>query len=139
MSFEVSKLERKAIYADLKTDYLYIAIPFMILIGVKLYLGTWQEIVLSPDWSLASCLVFGQITSKVSKAVAGSTIKTSHQHFGLYTAKRFFFVVVAVIFYCGMLAKPSLSLGYTQIVLFVAASYFHFSDGYATSLLQKKV
>ncbi|WCN15335.1 hypothetical protein GV054_21150 [Marinomonas mediterranea] len=139
MNFSVSKLERKAIYADLKTDYLYVAIPFMILIGIKLYLGTWQEIVLSPDWSLASCLVFGQITSKVSKAVAGSTIKTSSQHFGLYTAKRFFFVVVSIIFYCGMLAKPSLTLGYAQIMLFITASYFHFSDGYTTSLLQKNV
>lgn len=137
MSYEPTKLERKAIYADLKSEFIYMAIPFMLLIGVRLYIGRWQDIILSPDWSLASCLIFGQITSKVSKAVANSSVKTSQQYFGLYTAKRFLFVVIAVAFYFGMLAKPTMGLGYTQIILFFIASYFHFSDGFTTSLLQK--
>ncbi|MGP9635456.1 hypothetical protein ACT3R7_20665 [Halomonas sp. AOP43-A1-21] len=139
MSYEPTKLEIKSIYADLKTEFIYIAIPFMLLIGVRLYIGTWKDIVLSPDWSLASCLIFGQITSKVSKAVAStsSSIKTSQQYFGLYTAKRFLFVVIAVAFYFGMLAKPTMGLGCAQIILFFIASYFHFSDGFTTSLLQR--
>ncbi|RUR46803.1 hypothetical protein [Vreelandella populi] len=139
MSCEPTKFERGAIYADLKTEYIYIAIPFMLLISVRLYTGVWQDVVLSPDWSLASCLMFGQITSKVSKVIASSSVKTSQQHFGLYTAKRFFFVIIAVSFYFGMLAKPTIGLGYAQIILFFISSYFHFSDGFATCLLQKGV
>jgi hypothetical protein len=137
MNSELSKAERDAIYADLKSEYLYIAIPFIMLISVKLYIGSWQEVILSSDWALASCLIFGQITSKVSKAVAGSSVKTSQQHFGWYTAKRFLLVVIALTIYFGMLAKPGELLGYSQVLIFFVASYFHFTDGYTTSLLQK--
>lgn len=137
MNLSLSKHERKAIFADLKSEYLFIAIPFMLLIGVKLYIGTWQEIILSPDWSLASCLIFGQITSKVSKAVASTSAKTSEQHYGWYSAKRFLFVVIAIALYFGMLSKPSMTLGYIQIFIFILASVLHFADGYTTRILQK--
>ncbi|NRA56050.1 MAG: hypothetical protein HRU23_18075 [Gammaproteobacteria bacterium] len=137
MSLKLSKRERKAIFADLKAEYLFIVIPFMLLIAVKLYIANWQEIILSPEWSLASCLIFGQITSKVSKAVASCKAKTSEQHFGWYTAKRFLLVVISITVYFGMLTEPSVGLGYVQIFVFLLASFFHFSDGYTTKLLQR--
>ena len=65
--------QRKATFAELKAEYLFIVIPFLLLISVKLYIATWEEIILAPEWSLAACLIFGQITSKVSKAVASSS------------------------------------------------------------------
>ncbi|MEQ3515646.1 hypothetical protein ABMY35_20200 [Pseudoalteromonas sp. BZB3] len=136
MNLVLSKRQRKAIYADLKTEFLYIAIPFCLLIGVKIYMGSWREIFMTADWALASCIIFGQITSKVSKAVANSKLVTSQEHFGLYTAKRFFLVIAASAVYFGMLVLPSIQLGIFQICLFLVASYFHFSDGYATAMLQ---
>lgn len=139
MNSALSKNQRKAIYADLKTEFLYIAIPFCLLIGVKSYMGDWRDIFMVADWALASCIIFGQITSKVSKAVANSKLTTSQEHFGLYTAKRFFLVVLAAAVYFGMLAFPSMELGIFQIVLFFVASYFHFSDGFATAIMQKSV
>jgi len=139
MNSALSKNQRKAIYADLKTEFLYIAIPFCLLIGVKSYMGDWRDIFIVADWALASCIIFGQITSKVSKAVANSKLTTSQEHFGLYTAKRFFLVVLAAAVYFGMLALPSMELGIFQIVLFFVASYFHFSDGFATAIMQKSV
>ena len=139
MSSTLSSKERKATFADLKAEYLFIAIPFFLLISVKLYIATWQEIILSPEWSLAACLIFGQITSKVSKAVASAKAKTSEQYFGWYTAKRFLLVVISVAVYFGMLAKPTMFLGYTQIFIFILASSFHFKDGFTTKLLQKSV
>jgi len=137
MNSTLSSKDRKAIFANLKTEYIYYVIPFFLLICVRTYLGEWETIVLSADWSLASCIMFGQITTKVSKAVASTKAKTSQEHFGLYTAKRFFLVVASVAFYFGMLTQPSMLLGYFQIALFVIASILHFTDGYTTSLLQK--
>ena len=129
--------ERKAVAADLKAEYLYVLIPFVLLIGVKLYFATWEDIFLSADWSLISCIVFGQVAFKMSKAVAKTKHKTTDQMFGYYAAKRFFFVVISAAFYFAMLSKPTLLLGFAQIVLFAIATWFHFSDGVAVHLLQK--
>ena len=114
--------QRKATFAELKAEYLFIAIPFLLLISVKLYIATWQEIILAPEWALAS-----------SKA------QTSEQHFGWYTAKRFLLVVASITAYFGMLAKPTIALGFIQIFMFFLASVFHFKDGFTTKLLQKNV
>ncbi|EDT8170335.1 hypothetical protein CQL41_004510, partial [Salmonella enterica subsp. enterica serovar Oranienburg] len=57
--------------------------------------------------------------------------------FGWYTAKCFLLVVISIAAYFGMLAKPTMSLGYIQIIIFITASYFHFKDGFTTKLLQK--
>jgi hypothetical protein len=133
---ELSAQQKKATFAELKAEYLFVVIPFLLLIAVKLYIATWQEIILAPEWSLAACLIFGQITSKVSKAVASSKAKTSEQQFGWYTAKRFLMVVFAITAYFGMLAKPTIELGYIQIFMFLLASYFHFKDGFTTKMLQ---
>ena len=136
MSSKLSLRERKAAFAELKAEYLFIVIPFLLLIAVKLYIATWQDIIMSPEWSLAACLIFGQITSKVSKAVASAKAKTSEQYFGWYTAKRFLWVVISASSYFGMLAKPVMSLGVAQVCIFFIASYFHFKDGFAARLIE---
>lgn len=137
MKLMLNVKERKSTYAELKTEYLYVLIPFMLLIAVKLYISSWQGIIMSPDWSLASCLIFGQITSKVSKAIARTKCNTSEEYFGWYTAKRFLLVLVSAAFYFGMLSKPTFELGVCQLFIFILASYFHFKDGFTTKLLQQ--
>lgn len=137
MRSEFSAKERKAVFADLKAEYIYVLIPFVLLVGVRLYAGTWQEIVLSPDWSLISCVVFGQLAFKMSKAVAKSRLKTNEQQFGYYSAKRFFWIVVSAALYFGMIAKPSLLLGFFQFGLFFIAAFMHFSDGFAAYAMQR--
>lgn len=132
-----SKIERSAIFSELKTDYLYVLIPFFLLVCVKLYIGSWREVVLSADWSLASCMIFGQITSKLSRAIAKTSLNKNYSQFGWYTAKRFAFVIISAAFYFGMLVKPSIGLGFAQIVVFFIASFFHFSDGYAALLMDR--
>lgn len=137
MNYDISEKEKDAIYAELKSEYIYIVLPFILLVGIKLYSSTWHEIFLAPDWSLASCIIFGQITARVSKAVANTKLKTSEAHFGLYTAKRFVLVVLALVCYIFMMIKPSLELGIIQTLIFLLASRFHFSDGFTTKLLQQ--
>lgn len=137
MSLNLNSQERKAAFADLKTEYLFVVIPFILLVSVKLYIASWQEIILSPDWSLASCIIFGQITAKLSKAVARAKVRANEQHFGWYTAKRFLLVIVSITLYFGMLVKPNLNLGYAQIFVFSLASYFHFKDGFTAKIFDK--
>jgi len=135
----LSAQQRKETFAELKAEYLFIFTPFLLLISVKLYIATWQEIILAPEWALAACLIFGQITSKISKAVASTKIKASEQYFGWYTAKRFLLVVISISVYFGMLSKPTMALGFMQIFMFFLASVFHFKDGFTTKLLQKNL
>lgn len=135
MNSQLTKKERKAINADLKAAYMYIAIPFLLLIGVKGYEGNWYDILIAPDWSLASCLIFGQLSAKISKTVAMSTAQTNEYQFGWYTSKRFLLVVIALMFYTGMLSQPTIYLGVAQIMLFLLASGLHFKDGITNHLL----
>lgn len=139
MSLAVTKTEKAAMFAELKTDYLYIALPFFFLVLIKLYIGTWRDIFLSTDWSLAACLVFGQSASKVSKSVVAARMTIVEQQFSWYVAKRFFLVIASLLVYFGMTAKPSIGLGVFQIFIFILASFFHFKDGFASLLLLKQV
>lgn len=138
MNPDLSSRDRKAILAELMSEYLFIVIPFTMLVLIKLYAYTWQEIVLSADWSLGSCIIFGQVAVKMTR----SAIKhrsTDDRFLGWYASKRFFFVAVSLLFYFGMIAQPTLKLGFAQFILFALASYFHFKDGVAARVLEKRI
>jgi phosphatidylglycerophosphate synthase len=129
--------ERKSMLAELSSEYVFIVTPFVFLVAIKLYAYSWPEIVLAPDWSLVSCIIFGQISVRMSR----SAIKYQHadsRQFGLYSAKRFFLVAVSLLFYFGMVAQPTLYLGWCQIGLFALASFFHFKDGLTARILEEK-
>ncbi|MCW2290441.1 hypothetical protein M2262_000491 [Pseudomonas sp. BIGb0408] len=126
---------RRALLADLTADYLYISLPFMLLVGIKFYLASWQEIFLSSDWALGACIVFGQVTYKISKSVAKA--RANAQHYGLFTAHRFSLVVISAVIYCGMIIKPTMSLGAIQVIWFFVASFYHFRDGITAHLIDK--
>jgi len=138
MSSAVSEGDKSAMFAELKIDYLYIAMPFFLLIAIRLYLGDWRDVILSTDWSLASCVIFGQSASKLSRAAIAAKHKVVEQHFGWYTAKRFLLIVGSLAVYFGMIAKPTLGLGFFQIFVFVLASFFHFKDGFAALIMLRK-
>jgi hypothetical protein len=135
MNPDLSSRDRKAILAELMSEYLFIVIPFTMLVLIKLYAYTWQEIVLSADWSLGSCIIFGQVAVKMTR----SAIKhrsTDDRFLAWYASKRFFMVAVSLLFYFGMIALPTLMLGFAQFIVFGLASYFHFKDGVAARVLE---
>ena len=130
-----SSKERSTMWAELFSEYIFIVTPFVFLVAIKLYAYSWRDILLAPDWSLVSCIVFGQIAVKMSR----SAIKyrnANESQFGLYSAIRFFFVAVSLLIYFGMVAQPGLYLGCGQLVLFLMASFFHFKDGLAARILE---
>ena len=135
MNPDLSSRDRKAILAELMSEYLFIVIPFTMLVLIKLYAYTWQEIVLSADWSLGSCIIFGQVAVRMTR----SAIKhrsTDDRFLGWYASKRFFMVAVSLLFYFG---QPTLKLGLAQFILFGLASYFHFKDGVAARVLEVRI
>lgn len=126
----------KEIIAELKTEYLYIAIPFIILVIIKLHKGSWQDIFLSGDWALASCIIFGQTATRLSKAIAKQKAKLNNSEYGWYTAKRIFLVVISVVVYSLMTLDPKPWVAVFQLILFAIATYFHFKDGIAARLIE---
>lgn len=137
MKQDPSIKERNAMLADLFSEYVFIITPFVFLVAIKLYAYTWQEILMAPDWSLVSCIIFGQISVRMSR----SAIKhpnTDDRQFGYYSAKRFFLVAMSLLVYFGMVAQPTLSLGISQLGLFALASIFHFKDGIASRVLESR-
>jgi accessory gene regulator protein AgrB len=139
MNSHPNQLETKEIYADLKSEYIFIFIPFILLILVKLYFGSARDIILASDWSLASCIILGQNAAKISRAVANSKVRSNQSNFGLYMAKSFLCVVISLFFYFAMIYKPSMTIGYIQLFIFMLASYLHFRDGFAYNLLLRSI
>lgn len=137
MGSKINDPEKKQFFADLKAELVYIVLPLVVLILVKLTFGDWTNIVLAPDWSLASCVVFGQVTFKISKAVAQGRGSSNPQLYGLYTAKRFFCIVLSLSLYFIMLIKPSFLWGVLQMLLFFYAVFVHFSDGVGVALMHR--
>jgi hypothetical protein len=130
-----SSKERSTMWAELFSEYIFIVTPFVFLVAIKLYAYSWKEILLAPDWSLVSCIIFGQIAVRMSRSAIKYRIADDTQ-FGLYSAKRFFLVAMSLLFYFGMVAQPTLYLGWSQLVLFMTASYFHFKDGLTARILE---
>ena len=129
--------EQKAIMAELYSEYLFIVTPFFFLVAIKLYAYSWRDIFLAADWSLVSCIIFGQIAVRTSRAAIKNR-SVDDRHFSWYSSKRFFLVAMSLLFYFGMIAKPTLCLGLAQLGLFALASFFHFKDGIAAKAIEHR-
>ena len=123
---------------ELGAEYLYMLIPFGMLIAVKgIRSGDWQGVLLAPDWALVASIILGQITARVGSKVASSKTKANESGVSWYSAKRFGLVVICTTVYCFMLIEPTVQLGVAQIVLFAVASWFHFKDGVMVKVVLK--
>ncbi|HCR1887728.1 TPA: hypothetical protein ONC26_004154 [Enterobacter roggenkampii] len=96
--YQLSTLQKKGYVSDLKAEYLYICVPFLILILVKIYFGPIRDIIYSSDWSLAASIILGQNAAKISRSISQIKQKINDGNFSWYSAKRFIFVIVALFF-----------------------------------------
>lgn len=136
MSYHPHKKERKAIFAELSSEYIFIITPFIFLIAIKTYNSEYEKILTAPDWSLVSCIIFGQSAVRLQRS-AVKYRDTDDRQLGWYSSKRFFLASIPMLFYFGMTSEtPSTYLGLGQIALFAIASAFHFKDGIASRLLE---
>ncbi|EOG5395481.1 hypothetical protein ABKW18_16515 [Enterobacter ludwigii] len=121
---------------SLMASYLFILLPFSILILVKSIDLKWFDIILASDWSIASFIIFGQSLTSLSSALVASPNNKKKEGWEWYVAKLFITgIAPSMVLYIYMLKQPSVFLGILQILMFVYASYRYFIDGLACKKL----
>lgn len=115
---------------SLMAAYLFVLLPFTILIFVKLLDGKWLDVILASDWSIASFIIFGQSLTSLSSALVSSSKIKKKYGWELHIAKLFITgIAPSLVLYIYMLNKPTILLGALQIFMFIYASYRFFVDG----------
>lgn len=121
---------------SLMASYLFILLPFSILILVKSIDLKWFDIILASDWSIASFIIFGQSLTSLSSALVASPNNKKKEGWEWYVAKLFITgIAPSMVLYIYMLKQPSVFLGILQLLMFVYASYRYFIDGLACKKL----
>ena len=121
---------------SLMASYLFILLPFSILILVKSIDLKWLDIILASDWSIASFIIFGQSLTSLSSALVASPNNKKKEGWEWYVAKLFITgIAPSMVLYIYMLKQPSVFLGILQLLMFVYASYRYFIDGLACKKL----
>ncbi|RUO38883.1 hypothetical protein CWE15_10275 [Aliidiomarina taiwanensis] len=123
----------------LKTGYVFVLLPLTLLVLVKTFVNeSLSQLILAPDWSLASTLVLGQLAARMSNTTSKAQVKVNHDYAEYHVAKRIFGVVISSSIYLIMLIKPSYWLGGLQLFVFVYASIVYFSDSRAIKMLDAR-
>lgn len=118
------------------TSYVFILLPFTILLMVKGFTNSWGDLLLASDWSIASAMIYSSSIITVFSAT-NKTKKTINNTFLLFfIASTMFMAIVSSTIYIFVLLEPSAKLGVAQIVLFILASHSHFKYGRVAYRLQ---
>ncbi len=89
------------------SDILFVMLPFVLVLSIKLFQETVLAVLASPEWSLASAVLAGLAVVKLMLGLV------SHQKMGRYR-ERLVFMVAATTF---LLLAPSLLLAGTAYVM----------------------
>lgn len=118
-------------------DYIFVILPFVIILIVRSAQGVSGSFYMLPDWGIAATIVYGQLIVKLAAALAKTNKpkKTSAVNFYL-TVLISFGLVVNVVINILMIVIPNEVLGITQIVLFCFATICHFVIGLAVSHIE---
>ena len=118
-------------------DYIFVILPFVIILIVRSAQGANDSFYMLPDWGIAATIVYGQLIVKLATALAktNKSKKTSAVNFYL-TVLIAFGLVVNVVINILMLVIPNEVLGKTQIILFGLATTCHFVIGSAVNYIE---
>lgn len=118
-------------------DYIFVILPFIIILIVRSAQGANDSFYMLPDWGIAATIVYGQLIVKLATALAKTNKpkKTSAVSFYL-TVLIAFGLVVNVVINILMLVIPNEVLGKTQIILFGLATACHFVIGSAVNYIE---
>lgn len=123
-------------YFILLSEYLFILVPFVVIIIVKIYNNSLQTLFEAPDWSFAASILWGQT---IVKLVAGGSAGT--------VIWQRVTLLIAAIFVLGLIPSlvtltiiliadnPPVFHVYLQIGLFVISSVTYFLAGSAGQVL----
>ncbi len=122
----------------LMASYLFVLLPFIILVIVKLAEDKSSELLLLSDWSIASSIIYGQLIVKLTTAL--SATNKSKKMPGItfnITLLVCLGLAINIVVYVLMLVMPSQNIGIIQLALFTIASIFHFIYGSAVYYINK--
>jgi hypothetical protein len=135
----MTEISRKEVMASLKAGYIFILLPFVVLTLIKiLHHGSWEGVLLSADWALASCIIFGQNAASLTKAALGRRGNVHANSFIYIFSRRLLGVAISLVIYILMLLEPNLWIGSIQLILFSWASVKYFTDGMASAMLKEE-
>ncbi|OBU45726.1 hypothetical protein AYY26_15290 [Photobacterium phosphoreum] len=117
-------------------SYIFIVIPFFVMITVRLLIGDWQNIIMTSDWSIASAMIYSTCMFNVWNSTKGLTINDLSLKW--FMVKALTLVSINIAIYCVMLLKPSFTAGIIQILIFFFATVAHFKYGRAVYRLSNK-
>lgn len=123
----------------LMASYLFVLLPFAIIVIVKFAQNQTSELLLLSDWSIASSIIYGQLIVKLTTALAATS--KSKKMAGItfnITLLVCLGLAINIVVYVLMLVMPSQNIGIIQLILFAVASVFHFIYGSAAYHINKE-
>ena len=139
MTSSMTDVKKNEVLASLKAGYVFILLPFVVLILIKvLHQGSWESVILTADWSLAACIIFGQNAANLTKAALSRKAEVQANSFIYYFSRRLLGVTVSLVLYILMLLEPDLWIGCIQLLVFIWASVKYFTDGMVTAMLKNE-
>ena len=124
---------------SLMADYIFVLLPFIILVIVKFAQDKSSELILLSDWSIASSIIYGQLIVKLSTALASTT--KSKKMPGItfnITILVCLGLAINIVIYVLMLTMPSYRIGIIQLALFFMATLCHFIYGSAVKHINRQ-
>ncbi|PKH04761.1 hypothetical protein CXF93_21335 [Moritella sp. Urea-trap-13] len=118
------------------TSYVFIAIPFLVMITIRLLTGDWRNIVMASDWSIASAMIYSSCMFNVWNSTRGVNINDTSLKW--FMSKSLALVCINIAVYSVILLRPSLTAGFIQIVIFLIATISHFKYGRAAYRLNNR-
>ncbi|MEZ8472175.1 hypothetical protein AB6D20_010060 [Vibrio splendidus] len=121
-------------------SYLFILIPFIMLCIIKGQTGSWESILLSTDWSVASFIMFAQKFGEMITALVKVKGKVDGDVLTTYIIKVLFLgIIPSVYVYFIMNTDPNLYVAALQIILFFYASWRFFVDSMKVKMLNQGI
>ncbi|MBB4634854.1 hypothetical protein [Longimicrobium terrae] len=118
---------------SLSTEYLFVLMPFIVILGFHLRKGTGLGPVLSvADWSFASAVLFGQTVTKLIAGFSATRRRNSPEKATLITALVLVMGLVPsllILYQVLDSTKPGFALIITQLFYFALASLTFFVLG----------
>ncbi|KJF98825.1 hypothetical protein UB34_06140 [Photobacterium leiognathi] len=101
-------------------NYIFILIPFLVLIITKLVMSKFEEVLTSTDWSMASFMIIAQ---SLGTLIIGTHKKGININ-GLliFIGITIMLLIVCLGVYAYVLTRSDVISGYIQIVLFIISS-----------------
>ncbi|MFT5298829.1 MAG: hypothetical protein ACI9YH_004881 [Colwellia sp.] len=111
-------------YSSAITDALFVLLPFLVLILLRLMQSDISRMLIIPDYSLALSIMYGQL---LSKTLSVPDHKKQSDQFKLFQIIIFLVSVLSVIAYSGFQIIEDIPLGiyYSQIVIFIIGLFMY--------------